>query len=768
MQTGVNGGPRVKAYVSNSGAVLTSGSYNALGIEQTGIFRAVKGEVPTAVAKPQKKNVPKFTIGFGKPKSAQEIARKAYKHRRGFTKESPVKPIISEVFSPSDIVSWSGISAKTQGNASIWALGYDGVNADKTLKIKYNNKKTKITIKAWGQPIQQFTGGQDAWYEEFIIDKEFCMDLCTDEECTLVDQDKFADKFLEQFNRRAWNADLPFNKFIQARKIRITDSEESPIEGLVEFTKYCISVCDDGTTSSLGQLQTQYPGAIIEQEGRQGSTSTYSVWLPTSSGAPSNAVISAPVAYEVCGTCPSGYTYSEGINTVLITRVLAPSDNITGGSNQQTYANTVLNAYIPTKTFNGTATGVDETDDEITITAHGFPANTPVVYGNGGGTDVGGLTDGETYYVIVVDENTIQLSETPGGEAIDLSVGVGTAHTLKPVSTATFVGADNGTATIQISYPTTLAAPAAINSDEVSEVITSGAVCIPPAGTSVSWSSCGTCQKAPKSWVITLADTECGKSRLAELQAAYPELVITEITPSEDAVCARAYTTTTYSNCVEPGCYPDGFNFQKPEPFANEIYWEEYSGSIVTTPSCSTEEETEVCKAVGIIFEGGTFYNNFSDCLYGYYDYQPNDFIPVHFSVSVADLDHTTGIECDPDELPVTKLKEATLIRGRGDYVRQVEKESNLDENKIWMDDLAVSSAFGAFPFAADTQTFYDEYTLVLKKNLDNNEGTGVRSNSHVVAYKWFVPKGKGKDLENLINPLIISLDNPELSPVIL
>lgn len=190
---------------------------------------------------------------------------------------------------------------------------------------------------------------------------------------------------------------------------------------------------------------------------------------------------------------------------------------------------------------------------------------------------------------------------------------------------------------------------------------------------------------------------------------------------------------------------------------------------MISTPNCDPEEpETPVCKAVGIIFEGGSFNKSVDDCLYGYYDYQPQEYTPVHFEVSVQDLDYTKGVECNPDELPVTHLRTATLIRGRGDYVRNVERQSNLDDGKIWVEDLAVSAALGASNFAAKQGEFYDEYTLTLKKDLSNNEGTGGRWNNHLVAYKWFVPTGNGKALENLINGFVVSLDKPDVTVVTL
>lgn len=82
--------------------------------------------------------------------------------------------------------------------------------------------------------------------------------------------------------------------------------------------------------------------------------------------------------------------------------------------------------FEPDRTFDASA-DVNTTDDEITITGHIFEEDDPVTYTEGSGA-IGGLTDATTYYVKIVDTNTIQLAASSGGAAIDLtSTGTGTA-----------------------------------------------------------------------------------------------------------------------------------------------------------------------------------------------------------------------------------------------------------------------------------------------------------------------------------------------------
>src|SRR5262249_6411960 len=82
---------------------------------------------------------------------------------------------------------------------------------------------------------------------------------------------------------------------------------------------------------------------------------------------------------------------------------------------------------------------------------HGFQDGDAVVYNNGGGADVGGLVNGKTYYVLVVDATHIQLAETladvEDGTALPLDLvahpGSGTAHSLRLAVSANGVTGKN-------------------------------------------------------------------------------------------------------------------------------------------------------------------------------------------------------------------------------------------------------------------------------------------------------------------------------------
>ena len=89
-----------------------------------------------------------------------------------------------------------------------------------------------------------------------------------------------------------------------------------------------------------------------------------------------------------------------------------------------------------TLTFDATDTSVVSiSGDTLTFRNHRFVNLQRVTYTDGGGTAIGGLTDGTAYFIIKVDQNTIKLatssSNAAAGTAINLTSGAaGGSHTL--------------------------------------------------------------------------------------------------------------------------------------------------------------------------------------------------------------------------------------------------------------------------------------------------------------------------------------------------
>ena len=79
--------------------------------------------------------------------------------------------------------------------------------------------------------------------------------------------------------------------------------------------------------------------------------------------------------------------------------------------------------------FDSTDTSIVVVADDEIVLANTFTASEPVEYDADGGTAIGGLVDGTTYYIVNATASKFQLASTPSGTPITLTaVGVGTTH----------------------------------------------------------------------------------------------------------------------------------------------------------------------------------------------------------------------------------------------------------------------------------------------------------------------------------------------------
>lgn len=132
--------------------------------------------------------------------------------------------------------------------------------------------------------------------------------------------------------------------------------------------------------------------------------------------------------------CNPLVTFSSGTATATSTIVgnSVATVTVTSGGSGYSSAPTVSFS-LPVLTFNPT-TVLNVTTNEITVTHTGI-TGAAVIYNNGGGGSIGGLTSGSTYYLIKVSDSIFKLATSlvnaEAGTAIDLtSVGSGTSHTL--------------------------------------------------------------------------------------------------------------------------------------------------------------------------------------------------------------------------------------------------------------------------------------------------------------------------------------------------
>lgn len=109
-------------------------------------------------------------------------------------------------------------------------------------------------------------------------------------------------------------------------------------------------------------------------------------------------------------------------------------------------------------------------------------------------------------------------------------------------------------------------------------------LCESATPTAIAWVEGESCNSTTETYTITLKDTECGDSRLGELQLAFPTLTVTETSVIAEA-CQRVYSTTVNTNLVCEECgdiFRDVFVSDAPSMFES-VSWvkaeKTYSGT---------------------------------------------------------------------------------------------------------------------------------------------------------------------------------------------
>lgn len=763
----------ISPFVSNSGAVSLGAKLSNLQSEQFGVFASdySAGE-PTSLASPSFKTSKRMVIKTGVPYSSGQLSPALSRHTK--------KAKATIEFEADDIISWSGQKADTtQGKTQKIAIGYDGVDASRTLNGLLDVKPLHVNLILQGEPIKRFFG-KNRIVHRIVIDKGLCPSDCSAvDTCGNIPCDIIADAIIEKVNSENLFANVgtklvqvPLNKFISASKIKkCTTDALTPT--LTEYKKWQLEIQDDGITT-ISKLAATYPSVKVTLDSHLDGYSMYSFWQPASASDPADFSMSR-YTYPICDTCPTCPVESTVVNGVKIVQVKV-----------------LFGETLPT------ITGV--------------------------------------------------ISSTKVGSSIDL----GDTYLVKVATTTS---------------DTTIASELA-GVSEYSIIGTEGKQCLVDSITK-SWTTCETCNKTVKQFRITLPDKDCGLGdRLADLQAAYPELTVnlqtqtsitqkssvitltgtsgtatvtiggvartatfaTSLTVTRDnfitshaaaylsagititasgtagilavggatmviptivnattdlagtattpvfitdevvrGACAASYVTEITSDCVAPlDCgLEEIYSFGKPAGFEG-YQWEDFK-AITTYPNCEVPTApTEPCCSCGVVFETAVWNKTFTDCTtVGYTNWHPNEVKPVLLQVNIHSLDYSNN-PCDETKHYSTVLQRLSFNLGTtGEYVQEAEMAAlRAYEGKKWSNNPFVNEVNGFQPIAK-RHLFYDVYTLRLKHRGHESDAYILKGQQYT-DYKFFIAQGQGRAFETLMNKVVLSTGRTDLQAVIL
>lgn len=271
----------------------------------------------------------------------------------------------------------------------------------------------------------------------------------------------------------------------------------------------------------------------------------------------------------------------------------------------------------------------------------------------------------------------------------------------------------------------------------VTYVGVSRGLCVLTSPPSVAWYANGTLVQITKGYTITLADTECGTSRLTELQAAYPTLTITQVSGSGS--CVHSYAVTISSACFDNGCFPDQPIFADLAPYQG-VEWTEVVTAIPSTTVCQC----------GIQIESAFFNRTTNECTFDAFPYE-NDTVYVQASNYNPDFNSDS---CEPS-WKFTQIRQVRYPQGTGAAIQWAEKESKSYDLRERSYD-AVLRQIEGYVFQAQTGVYYDEYTLRYKVDFKTSGGWA-ENYSETIEQVIYVPEGTGKPFEAAINGYLTS-----------
>jgi hypothetical protein len=350
-------------------------------------------------------------------------------------------------------------------------------------------------------------------------------------------------------------------------------------------------------------------------------------------------------------------------------------------------------------------------------------------------------------YTLIPEAKTFQVKTQTGvlNAAVALAFAAETSITL--------VNSDPQFNTYLVTFPVatssaTVLAAAGVAGYIAIELGVQQNICQQTVPTSIAWSADGTLNKQARSFRITLLDSVCGTDRLADVQAAYPNLVVSLVSALGD--CVHTYETSVVSNCYEVGCGVENIVFVAPASFENAQWIEVVPAVVDPAPACKC----------GVIFETAFFHTPTGECSFDAFPYE-NDV--VHIQISQYNPDFNAD-PCEADWV-VKQIRGVKYPQGHGQYIRKREQESKMYDLRHRSTDAVVRELEG-YSLQADPTKFYDEYVLEFD-TVWFTAGGWSEKYSQSFSLFFYVPEGQGGQIETLFNSYLTSAGIEEDGAVI-
>lgn len=467
-----------------------------------GSFELGKGQLAVVDLEgvPTVKGLPVLQSFTGLPKDRKVQLRVGKFDIPANRSQSP-KDWSTETFKIENIIDFKVDVPKESIGTDDMILGYNGIDTTSAFTLQPGDNES-VGINISGEVIGSLG------YDESSVELKLYLENPINSPKTMQE---IVEGEVERFNKMELLGKVPVTNYVKAY---VVNSESVAPVG-VDSAVWRIEVADEGDAVALGYVKAQYPNFKVVKEDRVEGKSIYSI-------------ITTPKAIVTAGSFVIGTTY-------VITTIGTTNFTLIGAS-----ANTIGVVFTATGVGAGTGTATTKPISDFII-SEGVKVKGCEACAQGYSELAGGFlyvvadTDLTEASVQTNFPNAVANSAKVIGFAEGLTL-VSVVATSKPTPTesATFVT----DASLSVNYFVEF-------SGEVTSVCSGGAT------QTFVWAQGEVGTAVTETYTIDLKDDKCGSNRLAEIQAAFPELTISA---TLSGGCQTRYSTTVTTNVVFPEC----------------------------------------------------------------------------------------------------------------------------------------------------------------------------------------------------------------------